>query len=475
MSKLEGAIIPFDMTTENAKITELARLSVLDYEKRRKGEAKALDFRTSILDRLVNDARPKEPDDETTEPFEDIEPWPDAVDGAVLLSDLRAAIKRFCVLPKHSAEIMAAWVLHAWVHEAADISPILAFTSPEKRCGKTTALLVVGALVPKAMQNVNMSPSVLFRVIEKYSPTVLIDEADTFLFDNNEMRGIIDGGHNRLNAKVWRSVGDDHEPKQFKVWAPKCIAMIGKLPDTIQDRSLVVHLRRKQAGENVDRFRASKVSEFLPLRRRAQRWADDNLIRLRRMDLDVPEALNDRAQDNARAICAIADVAGGDWPQTIRAALVALAAQSDDEPQSAGVLLLRDISEIYERWKGDSIGSSKLVEELSSMEESPWAEWRRGNQISVQGVARLLKPYGVTSSRDRTSRFYRRDAFTEAFDRYIYDAPSERVTTVTTVTDAGDRHKNLNEINSSDGCDAGDSYFECDGIQESLAPNEGEF
>jgi putative DNA primase/helicase len=49
---------------------------------------------------------------------------------------------------------------------------------------------------------------------------VLIDEADTFLGDNDELRGILNGGHNRISAYVWRSVGEDHEPRKFNVWAP---------------------------------------------------------------------------------------------------------------------------------------------------------------------------------------------------------------------------------------------------------------
>ena len=298
MSVVDNAITPFGVTNEDAKIAELAALSVFDYEKCREDEAKSLGVRVSVLDKEVVAARQKELDSDVLDhTLGDVEPWPEPVDGAALLSDIRAVILRFCVLPDYSDILIAAWVLHAWAHDAAEISPILAFVSPEKRCGKTTALLVVGVLVPKAMHNINISTSVLFRVIEIYSPTVLIDEADTYLNDNDEMRGIINGGHNRLNCLVWRSVGDDFKPKPFNVWAPKCIAMIGKLPDTLEDRALVVPLRRKQAGKVVERFRANKLAEFLPLRRKAQRWADDNLMHLREMDPDVPEALNDRAQE----------------------------------------------------------------------------------------------------------------------------------------------------------------------------------
>lgn len=343
---LTPAEVQFNLSKIKAKVSELAQLKTLDYEVAREAGAKALGIRVSVLDKQVQAQRPKDQEDEAQDPFEAVTPWGDDVDGADLLADIHAAILRFCVLPEHSALLMAVWVLHAWAHEAADISPVLAFVSPEKRCGKTTALSIIGALVPKAMHNVNMTTSVLFRVIEIHAPTVLIDEADTYLGDNEELRGILNGGHNRLSAYVWRSVGDDHEPRRFKVWAPKCIAMIGKLPDTLEDRSLVVPLRRKQSGEMVERFRADKLNEFLPLRRKAARWAADNTFCLANVDPIVPSELNDRAQDNARAICAIADLVGGDWPQLVRASLVGIAAQPDDEPQSPGVLLLRDVAEV---------------------------------------------------------------------------------------------------------------------------------
>jgi putative DNA primase/helicase len=444
---LNPAEVPFGVSQIEAKIAELAKLKPLDYEVAREAEAKALGVRVSVLDKQVEAQRPKAPENDAQDPFEAVTPWVEPVSGAALLADIHAAILRFCVLPDHSAPLMAVWVLHAWAHEAADISPVLAFVSPEKRCGKTTALSIIGALVPKAMHNVNITTSVLFRVIEIHAPTVLIDEADTYLGDNDELRGILNGGHNRLSAYVWRSVGDDHEPRRFNVWAPKCIAMIGKLPDTLEDRALVVPLRRKQSGETVERFRADRVNEFLPLRRKAARWAADSVLRLANLDPVVPSELNDRAQDNARAICAIADLAGSKWPGLIRASLVGLAAQPDDEPQSAGVLLLRDAADIFQSRRGERFGSSEVVEALCALEESPWAEWRGGRRISARGIAKLLKPFGVSPAQDKLGSFYRPSDFADAFGRYLLNTPQITATSASSATTLANLHEKPNEIN----------------------------
>lgn len=469
--------VPFELADDEraeARIAELAQLPRLKYEVVREAEAKALKIRVSVLDSMVEAARPVERNEDGGDPFEAVEPWPDQVDGVALLDVLQSTVERFCVLPEHSAPLMAAWVLHAWAHDASDISPVLAFVSPEKRCGKTTALSVIGALAPRTMHAVNISTAVLFRVVEKYVPTMLIDEADTFLEANDELRGVLNGGHNRLSAYVWRTVGDDHEPRRFKVWAPKCIAMIGKLPDTLEDRALVVRLRRKGEGETVERFRADRLHEFLHLRRKAARWVEENASCLREMDPMVPDALNDRAQDNARAICAIADAAGGKWPQAIRSALVGASAQGDDEPQSGGVLLLRDIAEIFETKGASGIGSTDLCNALCELEESPWSEWRGGRPISTRGIAKLLKPYGISPRRDRAHNVYRRLDFADAFKRYLSDSREKSTTSTTSSTHAETSTEKNNEINGNGGCGTWGAYSEGGGSNIHGGAWEGE-
>ena len=220
------------------------------------------------------------------------------------------------ILSDHAALAAALWVLHCHAHDAAFHSPRLTATSPTMRCGKSTLLRTIGRLVPRPLPTANITPAAMFRVIEAAKPTLLIDEADSFAHENEELRGVINSSHCRLDAFVIRAVpaGDDYEARQFSTWAPMAIASIGKVAATIADRSVIIAMERKPPGQTVARMRADRDDGFGVLASKAARWVADHLEALRQADPDVPRALNDRQADNWRPLLAIADLAGGDWP-----------------------------------------------------------------------------------------------------------------------------------------------------------------
>jgi putative DNA primase/helicase len=196
--------------------------------------------------------------------FPEREPWPEPVVGDELLNELVRTFQRFIVLPEHADTALALWVLFTYLADVVDVAPILAATSPEKRCGKTTLLALLNRLVHHPLSASNISAASLFRTVEKWSPALLIDEADSFLRDNGELRGVLNSGHTRDTAFVIRTVGDEHEPRRFSTWGPKAIAIIGSLPDTLADRSIVVELQRKSASERVEKLRSRGVVCALP-------------------------------------------------------------------------------------------------------------------------------------------------------------------------------------------------------------------
>src|SRR3989441_2227992 len=242
--------------------------------------------------------------------FADPNLWPEAVDGAALLDELAHTYRRFVSLPDGGAEALALWIVFTYALDACDVAPILALCSPLKRCGKTTTEDLTAALAKRPLAAANITVAALYRTVERFAPTLIVDEADLFLLHNLALRGIINSGHTRATAFVVRTAGP--EPRLFSTWGARMIALIGRLPATLEDRAIVLPMRRRAPGEPVERIRRDGLLRRLdPLRRRTARWVADHLEALRAADPAVPEALDDRQADNLRPLLAIADEAGG--------------------------------------------------------------------------------------------------------------------------------------------------------------------
>ena len=195
-------------------IYELSKLTEVAYQRRRKGAARELGMRVDVLDKLIRQARAQAEEDATALPHWNPEPWDSEVNGAQLLDDIEGVLRHYIVMPKGAGEALALWTLHAWTKDAGEISPFLVLVSPTKRCGKTSVLIVLLYLTPRSELASNISSSALFRYIEEVRPTLLIDEADSFVKDNEEMRGVLNSGHAKAAAYVIRNVevNGEHKP-----------------------------------------------------------------------------------------------------------------------------------------------------------------------------------------------------------------------------------------------------------------------
>ncbi len=421
-----------ESTPTDAALKRLASLPAIDYERQREDAAKELGIRKSALDREVAcrraDASGGSRQGRSLE-LPSPDPWPTPVEGASLLNQLTANFSQYLALPDGAAEALALWVLHTHAFAVSPITPRLALTSPEKRCGKTTCLRLIGALAARPLMAANITPAALFRTIEAVQPCLLIDEADSFLKDNDGLRGIVNAGHARDGAVI-RTVGDENEPRQFSAWAPVVIACIGELPGTIADRSIIVPMRRRRPDEAVERLRFDRVEIFRPLARKCARWTTDRSATLAAADPQMPSFLHDRAADNWRPLFAIADAAGGDWPTRARESARLMSAGEAGEDDSIRAMLLVDIKAIFAATDLDRLPSATIVARLGAMEHRPWPEWKNGKAITARQLARLLAPFGITPQNIRTGdevvKGYLLATFTDAFARYLPTGPLHR-------------------------------------------------
>jgi Protein of unknown function (DUF3631) len=426
---------------DNAELEKLARMSLIDYGRARKEAAKKLGIsQVSLLDALVKAKRAElgldGGDDKQGRAisFSEIEPWPEPVTGSTLLDEIDNAIGSHVIMAEHSRVACVLWVMHTYLLQYFQVTPRLAVHSPVRRCGKTTLLDVLACLVQRPKLAASVTAATVLRVVEKHHPTLLIDEAEAALTDNEELRKVIDSGHRR-NGTGMRSVGDDHETREFSTYTPVAIALIGKrLPPTTTDRSIVVDLQRRKQSEKITRFRIGRTPHLDVLARKIVRWIADNGERAGSIEPQMPDKLFNRQADNWEPLLMVADAIGGHWPARGRAASTTAGEKIEEGERLE--MLLSDIRDIFAKRKenkverADEIPSGTLAEGLAAIEGRPWAEYGRGGKpITPNKLAKLLKlaevaPDYIGPKTDRC-RGYTLEQFKDAFERML--APEKEV------------------------------------------------
>lgn len=383
------------------------------------------------LDKLTNSSV-NDSADASCAIFPEVTIWPDEVDGAELLTDIADIIRRHVIADAPTVNASALWVAFTWFVDVVDVAPIANITAPEKRCGKTVLLGALARLAYRPLAVSNIAPAALFRSLELWQPTLLIDEVDAFLAEHEEARGILNAGFTRDTAFVIRCVGDDHTPTRFNVWGAKALCGIGKIADTLQDRSIPLRLRRKLTGERTTKIRHADHSAFSELVGKLARFAIDNREAVRISRPAEIEGLNDRANDCWEPLLAIAGVAGGDWPQIARVAAVTLHGLEGEAP-SADAELLADIKTVFTDKHASKLFGEELLTALLADEEAPWATWNRGRAMTRRQLTARLEGFGIKSKDVRiglgVKKGFERADFDEVWKRYLPTGTPDRCAT----------------------------------------------
>lgn len=431
---LDGAeIIAVPAENPQTAVARLALLTPLEYELVREMESKRLGItRLSVLDKQV-EAERKAGNVVIGKAalFQPVTPWPEPVDANALLHEVAETIRRFIVCDREIKLAVTLWCAFTWIIEHVEVAPIAMITAPEKQCGKSQLLTLIGKLSNRPLVASSITAQSLFRVVEAFSPTLLIDEADSFMREDEDLRGIINSGHTRQSAFAIRCVGDNHEPTVFSTWGAKAISGIGYLPDTIMDRAIIFNLRRKLAGEEVQRLRHADKGLFETLTAKLARFAADAGGSIALARPEIPETLSDRAQDNWEPLLAVADYAGGEWPKLAREVAQKISGV-EQSALSLSAELLADIREVFESKGVDRISSADLITALCADDEKSWATYNRGQPIKPRQLAKRLGEYDIKSKTVRigydTPKGFERAQFDDAFIRYLSPTPSVSAT-----------------------------------------------
>jgi hypothetical protein len=393
---------------------------------------------------------------------------PECHDAALapLLEDVEALLTRFV---SFSANVQAAavtlWVAHVYAVAAAPAAAYLRITSAVEESGKTTLLELLELLLgDRCLNLISATPAFVFRMRDKVGPVaLLLDEIDNTLKDRKDdgardLLALVNGGYRR-SAKVGRTVGRDHEGRQFKAFGPAAIAGLGSLHPTTESRCIPIVLERKERGDG-ERFLSLMVEdEAHRIAERLDAWASEETSRsLRDARPEIPAELRDRHAEVWWSLFTIADRAGGDWPRRARAAALSLHANRDaEDSMSVGVLLLEHIRKVTTDHEVDRVSSAQLIRWLVELAEGPWPRWWGADvdrldhgdahaldKVAASLTAKLrpfrkregddvqpLKPHVLRLPDGTTPRGYLVSDFDDAFARHLSLGGATRATRAT--------------------------------------------
>jgi hypothetical protein len=364
------------------------------------------------------------------------------LDTLLVLDDVSHFLGRFVCYPSEHARVAhALWIGHAHLMDEWESTARLAFLSPEPGSGKTRALEVTETLVPRPVEAINATPAYLFRKINDKDglPTILFDEIDTIFGprarEHEEIRGVINAGHRR-GAMAGRCVvkGKEIVTEELPAFCAVALAGLGNLPDTILTRSVIIKMRRRAPGETVEPYRRRiHAPEGYALRDRLAAWAEQVRGLLDHCP-DMPDGITDRNADVWEALLAVADAAGGPWPNLSREAAVALVADAKAASPSLGVRLLTDLRTIFQ--DKEALSTAEMLSALTDMDEAPWGDLK-GKPLDSRRLANLLNPYEVKSKNVRIgtaiTKGYTRESLWDAWERYLPAVGAPHIESATSV------------------------------------------
>jgi hypothetical protein len=379
------------------------------------------------------------------------------VQPPLLLDEVHAALTQYVAFPSpEAADAVTLWIAATHAQTAWEHATRLVIKSPVRRCGKTRLLEVAMELCHQVLATTNISVAALTRSIGLVDPpTIMLDEADTVFATRRgersesaeDLRGILNSGH----ARGWPYIRWDatsRKREECPTFAMAIVSGIGDMPDTIEDRAVIVTMRRRAPDERVDRFRRKRsVPSLRNLRERLHDWMVAVADEVGDSEPDLP--VEDRAADVWEPLVAVADAAGGDWPERARNACKVLAGIGVDN-EADDTRLLTDLHAVFDG--ADRLSSATILERLNALETSPWGGWHRGDGLNPRDLSKMLKPYGaapkvIKVEGDAAARGYMAEWFHDSWSRYVdayrhdtrytrndRNAPGSDVTGVTQVT-----------------------------------------
>jgi len=350
-------------------------------------------------------------------------------------------IRQHLICSDHQLVLLTAWVLHTWCYRAFPVTPYLNIQTPGPQSGKTRCLRLLQLLCPSGSWYTSSPAPKLFmkrlltaRPEQSPGQEPVLDLPAAVFLDNREFT--IGNSENHpiiplLNSGVraadrYLHQFDRSSLREVSTFCPKVFAGTTTLPRALAQNCLPLPLQRRKTTEKVEQLSGTAVLYAKPLIAWMQRWAEENFkmlaARASTYAMEPSERLTPRERELGKPLLILAHAIGGKWLDNVSASLQWLYIPRDPDTVNEGLQLLTDLRRAFSENSNPAwISSRDLIPYLRGLENRNWIAWGGAPEFSM---ARLLRPFGVSSSPQRISsdsvlKVYRCADLEEAWSRYL--------------------------------------------------------
>lgn len=377
---------------------------------------------------LIEEKRRKYPYEMTPEP------WPEEVTLLDVIHEIENLIRKVLYIRPECVTAVAYFCVSSWFVEYLDYAPYVVITSPTNRCGKSTLIELMLNLVkrPYPLSGKPSEPA-LFRSIQKFEPTILVDEVDTFLKNCPELQGLLNGGTKRALAFIPRcdssSKGNIYV-NNYSTFGFKVFSGIGAngVGSALVDRAIVIPMERVKNADELGFLDEIDPQTWNILQRKMHRLSIQHGEYLQTLKGKqrpmMPKSLDSRSRDKWMTLFALADIAGEDEGRRVRNVAVSLCATTNET--SWDIQLLADANAIAEKASneggytisdgfinfrvsvgidagaGEYILSDVLHQALILDKEKQWHDLKGGRSLSKHSMSKTLRKFSIESQNIRS-------------------------------------------------------------------------
>jgi len=187
-------------------------------------------------------------------------------DDERLYTSVKAFIEKHLDMPNPLGyDVLTAFTLSTWISELFDFTCYVGFYGREA-VGKSRGLEVLKELCFRAWFTTNLTTATLFRLTEKFAPTLLLDESEFLTAeDKKELIGLLNSGQRR-GVMIPRMKGEHFDEIDFfNVYCPKAIAGTEQLKRTTTSRMIVFTMTKniRPIPRIINKAEASKLRSQL--------------------------------------------------------------------------------------------------------------------------------------------------------------------------------------------------------------------